>query len=288
MKKFVALFLCTALGLTALTACGGQTAPDTDNPITVISREEGSGTRGAFVELFKIEQKNEAGEKIDHTYIGADITNSTSVMMTSVASNANAIGYISLGSLNDTVKALDIDGAAATVENIKNDSYKIARPFNVATKGEVKPQVEDFLNYIASDAGAKVIEEAGYIAVTNGQYTSARPSGKIVIAGSSSVSPLMTKLKEAYAAINPALTIEIQTSDSTTGINSLLDGICDLGMASRGLKDSELAKGAKGIVIAMDGIAVIVNNENACQGLTSEEVQKIFMGEITKWNELGK
>lgn len=288
MKKFVALFLCTALGLTALTACGGQTAPDTDNPITVISREEGSGTRGAFVELFKIEQKNEAGEKIDHTYIGADITNSTSVMMTSVASNANAIGYISLGSLNDTVKALDIDGAAATVENIKNDSYKIARPFNVATKGEVKPQVEDFLNYIASDAGAKVIEEAGYIAVTNGQYTSARPSGKIVIAGSSSVSPLMTKLKEAYAAINPDLTIEIQTSDSTTGINSLLDGICDLGMASRGLKDSELAKGAKGIVIAMDGIAVIVNNENTCQGLTSEEVQKIFMGEITKWNELGK
>jgi len=288
MKKIIAAILSGVLCLTAFTACGGETTTDNDKPITVISREEGSGTRGAFVELFAIEQKNEAGEKIDNTYIGADITNSTSVMMTSVSSNPNAIGYISLGSLNDTVMALNIDGAAASIANIKDGSYKIARPFNVATMGNIQPDVLDLLNFIASDAGARVIEEAGYIAVTGGQYTSNRPSGKIVIAGSSSVSPLITKLKEAYAVINPALTIEVQTSDSTTGINSLLDGICDLGLASRGLKGSELAKGARPTVIAMDGIAVIVNNENTCQSLSSEEVQKIFMGELTKWNELAK
>ena len=214
----------------------------------------------------------------------AEITNSTSVMMTTVAGNEDAIGYISLGSYNDTVKALEIDGTEATVDNIKSGSYKVARPFNIATTETVSEAAQDFINFIMSEEGQKVVEDSGYISQGNeGAYESKGMTGKIVLAGSSSVTPVMEKLKEAYIALNPDVTIEVQQSDSTTGITSVIEGVCDIGMASRELKDSELEKGVTGKVIAMDGIAVIVNNDNPVEGLTSESVKGIYTGEITDW-----
>ncbi len=256
--------------------------------ISVVSREDGSGTRGAFIELFGIEQEDVDGNKVDNTTSAAEITNSTSVMMTTIAGNTSAIGYISLGSLDDSVKALKIDDVDATVDNIKNGSYKVSRPFNIATKGDVSEVAQDFINFIMSEEGQKVVEDNGYISQgNNGAFSSTQPSGKIVVAGSSSVTPVMEKLKEAYAQVNSNATIEIQQSDSTTGMTSAMEGVCDIGMASRELKDSELEGGLNGTVIALDGIAVIVNNENPMDGMTSEQVQKIFTGEITDWSELG-
>ena len=258
-----------------------------EGPITVISREDGSGTRGAFIELFGIEVKNDAGEKVDMTTDDAEITNSTSVMMTSVAGNTEAIGYISLGSLNDTVKAVKIDGAEATVDNIKSGTYKIARPFNIATKGEVSDVAQDFIKYIMSEDGQKVVEDNGYISQGNdGAYESTGLSGKVVVGGSSSVTPVMEKLKEAYVALNPDVTIEVQQSDSTTGMTSAIEGVCDIGMASRDLKDSEIEKGLTGTTIAMDGIAVIVNNDSPVEELSSDSVKGIYTGEITDWADV--
>ena len=286
MKKLLYGILTIAL-TASLVGCGNKTESfDSSEEIGVISREDGSGTRGAFIELFGIEQKNEAGEKEDLTKADANITNNTSVMMTTVAGDIYSIGYISLGSLNDTVKAVSIDGAEASVENIKNDTYKIARPFNIATAGEVSEVTQDFINFIMSDEGQKVVEENGYIGVSSGAFTSTSPSGKIVVGGSSSVSPVMEKLKEAYIAINPNVTIEIQTSDSTTGMSSTIEGICDIGMASRALKDSEIESGLTGMAIAMDGIAVIVNNDSDVTELTSEQVKQIFTGETTVWSDV--
>lgn len=262
---------------------------DTSEFITVVSREEGSGTRGAFVELFGVEQKNEAGEKIDYTTEEALITNSTSVMMTTVNGNEYAIGYISLGSLNETVKALNIDGVEASADKIKSGDYKIARPFNIATKAETNAQTQDFIKFIMSDEGQAIIEENGYISNgSEGAFTGEEVEGKIVIAGSSSVTPVMEKLKEAYNAVNPKVTIEIQQSDSTTGMTSVIDGICDIGMASREVKDSELEKGIVPKVIAMDGIAVIVNKNNPVNELSSDGVKEIFVGEATSWEDVIK
>ena len=279
----------TAKTTTAAAETKTEAAKDSalEGPITVISREDGSGTRGAFIELFGIEVKNDAGEKVDMTTDDAEITNSTSVMMTSVAANTEAIGYISLGSLNDTVKAVKIDGAEATVDNIKSGTYKIARPFNIATKGEVSDVAQDFIKYIMSEDGQKVVEDNGYISQGNdGAYESAGLSGKVVVGGSSSVTPVMEKLKEAYVALNPDVTIEVQQSDSTTGMTSAIEGVCDIGMASRDLKDSELEAGLTPTVIAMDGIAVVVNNESPVSELTSENVKDIFTGEITDWADV--
>ena len=276
----------TAVTTTAAAETTTEAAKDNtlEGPITVISREDGSGTRGAFIELFGIEVKNDAGEKVDMTTDDADITNSTSVMMTSVAGNTEAIGYISLGSLNDTVKAVKIDGAEATVDNIKSGTYKIARPFNIATKGEVSDVAQDFIKYIMSEDGQKVVEDNGYISQGNdGAYESAGLSGKVVVGGSSSVTPVMEKLKEAYVALNPDVTIEVQQSDSTTGMTSAIEGVCDIGMASRDLKDSEIEKGLTGTTIAMDGIAVIVNNDSPVEELSSDSVKGIYTGEITDW-----
>ena len=249
-------------------------------------REDGSGTRGAFIELFGIEEKDADGNKIDNTTEEAIVTNSTSVMMTTVAGNPAAIGYISLGSLNDTVKALKIDGADATVENIKSGSYKVSRPFNIATKGTLSEAAQDFEDYILSAEGQAVIEENGYIAADDAAkpYAGKQPSGKVTVAGSSSVTPVMEKLKEAYAAVNPNAEVEIQESDSTTGMNSTIEGICDIGMASRALKDSEKEAGLTETKIAIDGIAVIVNKENSFDGMTSEAVKGVFTGEITDWS----
>ena len=271
---------------------GGSTAAASsnfkaDSDIAVISREDGSGTRGAFVELFGVEQKNDAGEKIDYTIDTAAITQSTGVMKTSVSQNEYAIGYISLGALDDTVKALNIDGAEATVENIKNGSYKISRPFNIVTTANLSPLAQDFIDFIMSADGQAVIEGEKYIPVSDAPaYSGTKQSGTITVAGSSSVTPVMEKLKEAYVAVNPDVTVEINQSDSTTGVNSAIDGICDIGMASRELKDSETEKGALGTVIAMDGITVIVSNDNPVAELTADEVKDIYTGNITTWESL--
>ena len=237
--------------------------------ISVLSREDGSGTRGAFIELFGIEKKDASGKKIDYTTDEASITNSTAVMLTSVAGDRYAIGYVSLGSLNNSVKAVKIDGAEATVANINNGSYKISRPFNIAVKDELSSAAQDFVNFIVSDEGQKVIAANKYIKIQNTKaYSSNKAGGKIVIAGSSSVSPVMEKLIESYKNVNPNAKIELQTSDSTTGVTNAINGTCDIGMASRGLKDSEKAKGVAEITIAIDGIAVVVNKENPAANLT--------------------
>ena len=235
-----------------------------------------------------MEEKDESGEKVDNTTEEAIITNSTDVMLTSVAGDTYAIGYVSLGSLNDTVKAVKIDGAEATVENIKSGTYKIARPFNIATKGEVSEDAQDFINYIMSDDGQKVIEDNGYISVSDGKFESNGAKGKIVVAGSSSVTPVMEKLKEAYTAVNSGAEIEIQESDSTTGMTDAAAGTSDIGMASRELKDSETEQGLTATTIAMDGIAVVVNLDNPTANLTSDQVKGVYVGDVTSWDELAE
>jgi len=290
LKKSKGLLLALAIMALILTGCSKPTEEeefDQSKAITVVSREDGSGTRGAFIELLGIEQKDANGEKVDYTTELAVISNSTSVVMGNVASNAYAIGYISLGSLNDTVKALKIDGVEATVENIKSNTYKVARPFNIATSGEISVVAQDFINYILSANGQTVVEENGYISISNtGEFTSELPSGKVVVGGSSSVSPVMEKLKEAYLALNPNAEIEVQQTDSTSGMTSAIDGVVDIGMASRELKQSELDAGLVNTVIAMDGIAVIVNNENPLEDITSDNVRAVYMGEVTDWSVL--
>lgn len=316
MKKLTVLTLAGVMAL-SLAACGGndtadsgsagtansenaakagsssktsnkeKTASDWDETrdISVVSREDGSGTRGAFVELFGIEEKID-GEKMDMTTEEASITNSTSVMMTSVAQDEYAIGYISLGSLDDSIKALMIDGTEANAENIKAGTYKVSRPFNIAAKEGLSDAAQDFINFILSPDGQKVVADNNYISLDDtAAYTSNGASGKVVISGSSSVAPVMEKLKEAYAAVNSQAEIEIQTSDSTTGMQNAIDGVCDIGMASRELKDSELEAGLTPTVIALDGIAVIVNNNNPTDEMTSDQVKSIFTGDYFTWDE---
>lgn len=292
--KFGKISICvlTVLALTASVFAGCSTAnkdqgTETTGAIHVISREDGSGTRGAFIELFGIEEKDAQGNKRDQTIDTAEITNSTSVMMTTVAGNKRAIGYISLGSLNDSVKSLKIDGTEATAANVKNGTYKIARPFNIVTKENLSDAAQDFIHFICSDAGQKVVEDNGYVSSeTTGAFQSNHVKGKITVAGSSSVTPVMEKLKEAYSKVNPQVTIEVQQSDSTTGITSAIDGSCDIGMASRELKDTETAKGIKATVIALDGIAVIVNKNNPLNDITAENVKSIYTGTVTDWSDI--
>ena len=272
---------------TAKTESSADAGSDWDNTrdITVVSREDGSGTRGAFVELFGIEEEVN-GEKVDMTTEEANITNSTSVMMSTVAQDEYAIGYISLGSLDDSVKAVKVDGSEATAENIKNGSYKISRPFNIATKEDLSDAAQDFEDFILSTEGQKVVEDNKYIPLDDvSDYKSNGASGKVVVAGSSSVSPVMEKLKEAYQAVNSDVEVEIQTSDSTTGMQNAIDGVCDIGMASRELKDSEKEVGLTPTVIAMDGIAVVVNNDNPTDELSSDQVKSIFTGDVLTWDE---
>ena len=308
MKKKLAALLITGIMAVAMTACGSSNSGTDDSgstdgtakaessadagsdwddtrDITVVSREDGSGTRGAFVELFGIEEEVN-GEKVDMTTEEANITNSTSVMMSTVAQDEYAIGYISLGSLDDSVKAVKIDGSEATAENIKNGSYKISRPFNIATKDDLSDAAQDFEDFILSTEGQKVVEDNKYIPLDDvSDYKSNGASGKVVVAGSSSVSPVMEKLKEAYQAVNSDVEVEIQTSDSTTGMQNAIDGVCDIGMASRELKDSEKEAGLTPTVIAMDGIAVVVNNDNPTDELSSDQVKSIFTGDALTWDE---
>ena len=294
MKKFISFALIAAMAVTTLVGCGNKGAKadggSSDAAITVMSREDGSGTRGAFIELFGIEEE-ENGEKVDKTTDEASITNSTSVMMSSVANDANAIGYISLGSLNDTVKAVKIDGAEASAENVANDTYKVSRPFNIITTDKLSDAAKDFENYILSSDGQQIVEDNGYIKVADDAkaYEQSDAEGKVVVAGSSSVTPVMEKLKEAYEKANGGkITVEVQQSDSTTGITSAAEGICDIGMASRELKDEETTENLTATEIARDGIAVVVNNDNDIDELTSDQVKAIFTGETTDWEDLAK
>ena len=273
----------------AAEATEAPAAPATlDKDIVVVSREDGSGTRGAFIELMGVEQKDADGKKVDYTTLDAEIVNSTSVVLQTVAGNDAAIGYISLGSLNDTVKALQIDGADATVENIKSGTYKVARPFNIATKGEVSEAAKAFIDFILSAEGQAVVQDNKYIASVDNApaFAGSTVAGKVVVAGSSSVTPVMEKLKEAYIALNPNAEIEIQMSDSSTGVKMAIEGTCDIGMASRALKDSETAEGVASTVIATDGIAVIVNHNNPISGLTAEQVRQIYVGELLSWADV--
>lgn len=285
-KTLMALSL-TAICAFSLVGCGGSPAKESSNKIAVISREEGSGTRGAFIELFGIEQKNKEGKKIDLTTDEAAITNNTAVMMTTVAGNKAAIGYISLGSLNDTVKSLKIDGAEASFSNVNRGEYKIVRPFNLVVKGNLKAPAQDFINFVMSKEGQEIISKAGYIGdEKRAGYQPAKVSGKVVVAGSSSVTPAMEKLREAYKAINPQVKVEVQQSDSTTGIKAAISGICDIGMSSRQLKDSELKAGVQNLRLALDGIAVVVNKENKVNNLSKGQVKDIFTGKIKNWQDV--
>lgn len=284
-KKIVGILAAAVIGTTAF----ATVASAASGTINVISREDGSGTRGAFIELFGIQEEKD-GEKVDMTTEDASITNSTSVMMTTVAGDENAIGYISLGSLNDTVKAVKIDGAEATAENVADKSYKVSRPFNIVTGEKASEVAQDFVSYIMSADGQQIIEDNGYIKADAeaGAYEATEAEGKVVVAGSSSVSPVMEKLKEAYEAVNKNVTVEVQQSDSTTGVTSAAEGICDIGMASRELKDEEKELGLTATVIAQDGIAVVVNTSNETEDLTSDQVKAIFTGETTEWEDLAK
>ena len=301
LKKSAAIILSIACVAGSLIGCGGSSNSGSSassnssttsgqsalKKITVVSREDGSGTRGAFIELFGIEEKDASRKKIDNTTEDANITNSTEVMMQTVAGNPAAIGYTSLGALNSSVKALKVDGAEATVANVKSGSYKVTRPFNIATKESVSEAATDFINFILSAEGQKVVEDKGYISEGNkGAFKSSGASGKVVVGGSSSVTPVMEKLIEAYKKVNANVTIELQQSDSTTGMTQAGDGTVDIGMASRELKDSEKSKGLKGTKIAIDGIAVIVNKDNSLDSITSEQVKSIFTGKVTDWSQV--
>lgn len=305
MKKIAAAVMMVSMVAVTAVGCGSSNGKDTKgadanqsdatsdwdetSDVTIVSREDGSGTRGAFIELFGIEEKQDDGTKVDMTTTDAQITNNTSVMLTTVADNEYAIGYVSLGSLNDSVKALKIDGAEATAENIENGSYKVSRPFNIAVKKDLNNEVaKDFMSFIMSTEGQKVVADEKYIAVADVKdYAGTKPSGSCVVGGSSSVSPLMEKLIEAYKAVNPNASIELQTSDSTTGMTSTIEGSYDIGMASRELKEEEAAE-LEPTVIATDGIAVIVNNANPLDELSADQVKDIYVGNVSTWDEITK
>lgn len=277
MKKFLALLSCAVLMAATAVGCGSQ-----NEKITVVSREDGSGTRSAFSELMGVVKDDK-----DNTTDTAEVTNSTSVMLTTVAGNQAAIGYVSLGSLNDTVKAVKVDGVEATAENVKAGKYAVSRPFNIVTGKDLTPLAQDFISYILSTDGQAVVDEKGYISVTQGEaYKASGQTGTLTIAGSTSVAPLMEVLADKYMALNSGMKIEIQQSGSSAGITSAVEGVCQIGMASRELKDSETAKGVTATKIAMDGIAVIVNKDNSYSELTSDQIRKIYTGETTQWSDL--
>lgn len=259
--------------------CGEK---DGDKEISVISREDGSGTRDAFTELLGILE-----DDVDNTTVNAEITNSTSVMMTTVSGNTEAIGYVSLGSLNDSVKAIKVDGVEATTDNVSSGDYVVARPFNIVTGSEVSENAQDFIDFIMSKEGQTIVSEEGYISVgSDSSYTASGLTGTVTLAGSTSVAPVMEKIAEKYMELNEGITIEIQQSGSGAGITSTIEGVCDIGMSSRELKENEIAEGVAATKIAMDGIAVIVNVDNTVEDLTSEQIKDIFVGKTTKWSEV--
>lgn len=291
-KRAMGLALSVVLAVGMFSGCGDKNSAATGSSgaskeISVVSREDGSGTRGAFVELTGVQEKDADGNKIDNTTDEAVVVNSTEIVITTVKGDENSIGYISLGSMSDDVKGIKVDGVEATAENINNGSYTLARPFNVVTKDGLNDAAKDFLDFIMSAEGQEVIAANGYIEVENtGEFMSNGATGKIVVAGSSSVTPVMEKLKEAYIKVNTEVEIEIQESDSTTGVNSVTEGICDIGMASRELSEEEAANGLNATAIAMDGIVVIVNPANEVEELSKDQIKDVFCGTITDWSEL--
>lgn len=300
-KKITATALFGVLAVSAFAGCGGASSSsngssdagsdaakfDASKTISVVTREEGSGTRDAFTELTGVLVKD-GDNKTDNTTTSAVTINSTEAVITNVKDNEAAIGYISLGSLNDTVKALKIGGVEATADNVKSGDYAVSRPFNIAYKGEISDVAQNFVDYIMSSDGQKIVSDNGYVTVSeNAEYSGKKPSGKISVAGSSSVSPVMEKLAEAYQKVNTNAKVEIQTSDSSAGMQSAMGGTCDIGMASRDLKDEEKSA-LKVETIAKDGIAVIVNNANTCDDLTLDQVKSIYTGETTVWSDIIK
>ncbi|MQM73331.1 MAG: phosphate ABC transporter substrate-binding protein [Eubacteriaceae bacterium] len=282
MKKKILMVLAAFVAAVTFAGCGSSGG----GTINVVSREDGSGTRGAFIELTGVqEEKN--GQKVDKTTDKATISNSTEVVMSTVKGDTNAIGYVSLGSLSKDVKAVKVEGVAPSVKTVTDGSYKIQRPFNIMTKGEASGVAQDFINYIMSSDGQNVIEKNGYVKVsTNGAYSGTKPSGKITVGGSSSVTPVMEKLKEAYEKVNPNATIEVQESDSTTGVSNAAKGTLDIGMASRELQGSETSEGLKVTRIAKDGIAIIVNKDNKVDNLTLKQIKNIYTGKTTSWSDV--
>lgn len=284
-SKLAAIFTSVALAAAMLASCGGSS-----DKITVISREDGSGTRGAFIELTGIEEKDSNGNKTDNTKKDALICKSTDVVLTQVSGDKNAIGYISFGSLNDTVKALKVEGVEPSTATIESGDYKIVRPFNIAVKDGLSDAAQDFENYILSSEGQDIIEKAGYIKIDKSAaaYASNNASGKVVVSGSSSVTPVMEKLAEAYQKANTNVTVDVQQSDSSTGIKDAINGTSDIGMASRDISDDELSQGIKSVTIAQDAIAVIVNKDNAVEDITMDEIKSIYTGSKTTWSDESK
>ena len=284
-SKLAAIFTSVALTATMLAGCGGSS-----DKITVISREDGSGTRGAFIELTGIEEKDSNGNKTDNTKKDALICKSTDVVLTQVSGDKNAIGYISFGSLNDTVKALKVEGVEPSTATIESGDYKIVRPFNIAVKDGLSDAAQDFENYILSSEGQDIIEKAGYIKIDKSAaaYASNNASGKVVVSGSSSVTPVMEKLAESYQKANTNVTVDVQQSDSSTGIKDAINGTSDIGMASRDISDDELSQGIKSVTIAQDAIAVIVNKDNAVEDITMDEIKAIYTGSKTTWSDESK
>lgn len=284
-SKLAAIFTSVALAAAMLASCGGSS-----DKITVISREDGSGTRGAFIELTGIEKKDSNGNKTDNTKKDALICKSTDVVLTQVSGDKNAIGYISFGSLNDTVKALKVEGVEPSTATIESGDYKIVRPFNIAVKDGLSDAAQDFENYILSSDGQDIIEKAGYIKIDKSAaaYASNNASGKVVVSGSSSVTPVMEKLAESYQKANTNVTVDVQQSDSSTGIKDAINGTSDIGMASRDISDDELSQGIKSVTIAQDAIAVIVNKDNAVEDITMDEIKAIYTGSKTTWSDESK
>lgn len=288
-KIILAVVLVAAIAVTVFAGCSAKKDNNKNEntasggAITVISREDGSGTRDAFTELMEIidEQGNDA------TVDTAEITNSTSVMMSTVNGNANAIGYVSLGSLSDEVKALSLDGVAPSTQTVKDGSYKLQRPFNIAyNETSLSDAAKDFIRYIMSTQAAEVINEEGYIAMDTAEdYKASGLSGTVTLAGSTSVAPLMNVLADKYEILNPNVKIEIQESGSSAGIQSAIEGAVNIAMSSRNLKDEE-SKVLASKKIALDGIAVIVNSSNGLNNITSAHLKDIYTGKVTKWEEV--
>lgn len=296
-KKILATAAAGLIVMASLAGCGSTGSSsssdnssasgfDTKSNISVITREDGSGTRSAFIELTGVQEEKD-GTKTDNTLSSAIVQSSTQAVLTGVAGDPTAIGYISLGSLNNTVKAAKIDGVEPTSETVKDGSYKISRPFNIATKDNLSEAAQNFIDYILSKEGQEIVNKDYVEAVDNAEpFAGAKGKGKVKVGGSSSVSPVMEKLAEAYQKVNKDVTVEVNTSDSSTGMSQAAEGTVDIGMASRELKDSETAKGIKGTVIAKDGIAVIVNKSNTVEDIKLDQLKGIYTGSITTW-ELG-
>ena len=295
MKRVIASVCAAALAL-SMVACGSDASTSTSTStgsesgastsITVVTREDGSGTRSAFVELTGVET-----DEGDMTIATAQVANSTNNVMTSVQAEPSAIGYISMGSLNETVKGIAVDGVEPTTDNVKAGTYPISRPFNIVTNGDISAQDEltqDFVNWVMSADGQAICTEEGYIGDDAAEaYTSTQPSGSLAVGGSSSVSPVMEKLIETYMAdVNPNASIDLQTTDSTNGVTGALDGTYQVGMASRAISDDEASQGAVSTQLAMDGIAVIVNTENTVSNISMDSLRGIYTGEVTDWADV--